>query len=221
MTDFDLSTLGGRLYARLRFLWDDHAWLRLGFQNAHWVSPELVRTNQPWPFQLKAWRDKGVKTVLSLRGEPHKVHRVLEADACERLGLTLVDLDLRSREAPTPQQALEAKRVFETIDYPCLMHCKSGADRAGMGAVLYLHFRQALPIEEARAQLSLRYGHIRHGLTGVLDHVLELYLADAAVTGVGFLEWLDRPDYDVQQIKADFKSKWWGRLVGDTLLRRE
>ena len=221
LTGFDLSTPRGRLHARLRYLWDDHAWLRLKTRNAHWITPEFIRAPQPWPFQLKHWRDRGVKTVLSLRGDLHKAHRALEAEACARLGLTLVDLDLRSREAPTLKQVLEAKRIFESIEYPCLAHCKAGADRAGMAAVLYLHFRQGVPIAEARRQLSLRYGHFRQGRTGVLDHVLERYLADTAATGETFLEWVGRPGYDAAAIKAGFKPTWLGGLITDVLLGRE
>ena len=68
MARFDLTTPRGRLKAYLDYLWKDHAYLRLGFENAHWVSSELIRANQPWPFQLKWWRDRGVKTVINLRG---------------------------------------------------------------------------------------------------------------------------------------------------------
>ncbi len=218
---FDLSTQRGRLKAYLDFLWTDHAWLRLGFQNAHWISPEMVRTNQPWPFQLKWWRDRGVKTVLNLRGEPHKSHHALEADACARLGLRMVDLVIQSREAPTREQVLAAKAAFETIEYPCLMHCKSGADRAGMMSVLYAHFRLGLPIREAAAQLSLRYGHFRQGHTGVLDYVFERYLAEGEPQGLGFLDWVGRPDYDRRAVRADFRSQWWGTLLTEKLLRRE
>ena len=57
---FDLATPVGRLKTYADYLWNDHAYLRLGFQNAHWISDELVRTNQPWPHQLAAWKDKGV-----------------------------------------------------------------------------------------------------------------------------------------------------------------
>ena len=65
---YDLTTLGGRVRAYRDMLWKDHAYLRLGFQNAHWVGTDLVRTNQPWPFQLRWWRDQGVRTVINLRG---------------------------------------------------------------------------------------------------------------------------------------------------------
>ena len=221
MTDFDLTTAWGRLHARLRYLWDDHAWLRLWIRNSHWVTPELARSSQPWPFQFKRWRDRGIRTVVSLRGDHHKAHRVLETAACKDLGLELKDLDLRSREAPTLEQVLAAKQVFESIDYPCLIHCKAGADRAGMAAVLYLHFRHGQPIAEARRQLSLQFGHFRQGRTGILDHVLDRYIADAAVTGESFLQWVSRPDYDPKAIKAGFKPTWLGGLIADTLLRRE
>jgi protein tyrosine/serine phosphatase len=221
MKSFDLSTPEGRLRAYLDFLWTDHAWLRLGFTNAHWISHELVRTNQPWPYQLKWWRDRGIRTVLNLRGEPEKSHHLLEADACARLGLTLVDFRMHSREAPTLEQVVGARRIFDTIEYPCLMHCKSGADRAGIMSVLYAHFRLGLPVREAARQLSLRYGHFRQGDTGVLDYALELYLKEADATGVPLEEWIGRPEYDHHAIKRAFKSTRWGRMLTEALLRRE
>ena len=221
MSQFDLTTPGGRLQAYWSFLWNDHAYFRLAFQNAHWLSPEMVRANQPWPFQLEAWKAKGIRTVLTLRDQPQKAHHVLEADACQRLGLNLVEFVLASREAPTREQVLGAKALFETLDYPCLMHCKSGADRAGVMSVLYAHFRLGQPIEEAARQLSFRYGHIRHGETGVLDYVFQRYLDEAKLTGESFEHWVQRPEYDIDRVKADFTAQWWGTLLTEKLLRRE
>ncbi len=218
---FDLTTFSGRLRAWWSFFWDDHAYFRLVFQNAHWLSPEMVRTNQPWPFQLKAWKRRGIRTVLTLRDQPQKAHHVLEAEACERLGLKLVNFVLASREAPSREQVLEAKALFETLEYPCLMHCKSGADRAGVMAVLYAHFRLGLPIAEAARQLSFRYGHIRHGHTGVLDYVFQRYLQEAEASGASFESWVRGPRYDAERVKAEFTSQWWGTLLTERLLRRE
>ena len=221
MSQFDLSTPGGRFAAYWSFFWGDHAYFRLLSQNAHWLSPEMARANQPWPFQLKAWKRRGIRTVLTLRDQPQKAHHVLEADACERLGLKLVEFVLASREAPTREQVLGAKALFETIEYPCLMHCKSGADRAGVMSVLYAHFRLGLPIREAARQLSFRFGHIRQGETGVLDYVFERYLEEADATGISFERWVGRPEYDAGRVKADFTAQWWGTLLADRLLRRE
>ncbi|MBP7648340.1 MAG: protein tyrosine phosphatase [Phenylobacterium sp.] len=221
MADFDLSTPGGRLSTTLNYLWNDHAYLRLGFSNAHWISDELVRTNQPWPFQLAEWKRRGVKTIVNLRGGFDASFHALEKDACQRLGLTMVDFTITSREVPSRARVHGAKALFETIEYPALMHCKSGADRAGIMSVFYMHFRQGKTIREALDQLSLKYLHIKQGKTGVLDYTFERYLAEGEPAGQTFLEWVDSPAYDEAAIKADFRSQMWGRLLTEGLLKRE
>ncbi len=221
MADFDLSTPGGRLSTTLNYLWNDHAYLRLGFSNAHWISDELVRTNQPWPFQLAEWKRRGVKTIINLRGGFDASFHALEKDACQRLGLTMVDFTITSREVPSRARVHGAKALFETIEYPALMHCKSGADRAGIMSVFYMHFRQGKTIREALEQLSLKYLHVKQGKTGVLDYTFERYLAEGEPAGQSFLEWVDSPAYDEAAIKADFRSQMWGRLLTEGVLKRE
>ena len=221
MAEFDLSTQGGRLSTTLNYLWNDHAYLRLGFSNAHWVSDELVRTNQPWPFQLAQWQRQGIKTIINLRGGFDASFYALEKDACERLGLTLVDFTITSREVPSRARVHGAKALFESVEYPALMHCKSGADRAGIMSVFYMHFRQGKPIAEALEQRSLKYLHVKQGKTGVLDYTFERYLAEGEPKGQSFLEWVDSPAYDEATIKADFRSQMWGRLLTDGPLKRE
>jgi protein tyrosine/serine phosphatase len=221
LAHFDLSRPLGRLSTYLNYLWNDHAYLRVGFQNAHWISPELVRANQPWPFQLKRWRDRGIKTVINLRGGFDASFYALEKDACARLGLTLVDFTVTSREVPSRAQVLGAKAMFESIEYPALMHCKSGADRAGIMSVLYAHFRLGQPIRQAMNGLSLRYLHVKQGKTGVLDYVFERYLAEGEPKGLSFIDWVQSPAYDPVKIKADFRAAWWGTLLTERLARRE
>lgn len=224
MTDrFDLSRPAGRLRAYLDLLWTDHAYLRLGFQNAHWIGDELVRTNQPWPFQLQWWRDHGVRTILNLRGGGHNAgFYVLEREACQRLGLTLIDFPVSSREAPSRAQVEGARTLFETMAYPVVMHCKSGADRAGVMSVLYAHFRLGLPLREAvRQELGFRTLHVRHGKTGVIDYAFERYFTEAEPQGLSYLEWVQSPAYDPKRIKSDFQAGWWGTLLTERLLRRE
>ncbi len=221
MTQFDLSTGAGRRRAVADYLWKDHAYLRLGFSNAHWISDELVRTNQPWPFQFKAWADRGIRTVINLRGGIHTSFRALEVDACRRYGLDLVDFVVASRDVPTAEKVLGAQQLFDTVRYPALMHCKSGADRAGIMAVFYKHFRQGQPIAQAISQLSPKYLHVRAGLTGVLDYIFERYLKEAEPAGLTFLEWVQSPAYDPVAIKGDFRGQWWGTVLTERLLRRE
>ena len=68
-----------------------------------------------------------------------------------------------------------AKDLFESIEYPALMHCKSGADRAGLMSVLYKLLREKVPFEQAVEQLSLKYLHVKHGKTGMLDAFFQAY----------------------------------------------
>ena len=222
MSTFDLTTLSGRVKTYLNYLWADHAYLRLGFQNAHFVSPDLIRTNQPWPFQLRRWRDLGVRTVINLRGGGYPTSfYLLEKEACARLGMTLVDFAVSSREAPTRAQVEGARALFDTIAYPAVMHCKSGADRAGVMSVLYAHYRLGAPLREAVSELSLRTLHMRQGKTGVLDYTFERYFADGEPRGLSFLDWVREPQYDPAALKAAFQSKMLSSLITDTLLRRE
>ena len=218
---FDLATPGGRLRTYADYLWNDHAYLRLGFQNAHWISDELVRANQPWPHQLAAWKARGIRTIVNLRGGFDASFHALEKDACRRLDLEMVNFTVTSREVPSRAQMHGAKALFETIAYPALIHCKSGADRAGIISVLYMHLRQGLPIREALGQLSLRYLHVKQGKTGVLDYVFERYLAEGEPAGMEFLEWVDSPLYDPARMKTEFRSGMLGALLTERLLRRE
>ena len=221
MTTFDLAAPWGRLRAYTHLIWTDHGFLRVGFQNAHWISSELVRTNQPFPFQLNWWAARGIKTVVNLRGANGTGLHALEREACARLGLKMEDFTIYSRAVPTRQQVLDARDLFERIEYPALMHCKSGSDRAGIMSVFYKHFREGLPIREAVKQLSMRFGHARAGHTGVLDYTFERYLSEAEPKGLSFVEWVESPDYDPDAIKRDFRSQWWGRMITEGILRRE
>jgi protein tyrosine/serine phosphatase len=220
-SEFDLRTPGGRAKAYLDYLWNDHAYLRLGFSNAHWISDELVRANQPWPHQLATWKARGIKTIVNLRGGFDASFHALEKDACLRLGLNMVDFTITSREVPSRDRVLGAKRLFETLEYPALMHCKSGADRAGIMSVFYMHFRQGKTIREALDQLHLRYLHVKQGKTGVLDYTFERYLEQGEPAGMSFLEWVESPMYDPAGMKADFRAQMWGSLVTERLLKRE
>lgn len=218
---FDLSTGWGRFKAYWHSIWGDHAFLRVGFSNAHWIGPDMVRAAQPWPFQLRWWKRDGIKTIVNLRGGFDTGFYVLEREACERLGLKMVDFTITSREVPRRETVLGARDLFQSIEYPALMHCKSGADRAGIMSVFYRHFHLGEPIREAMKELGLRTLHVKQGKTGVLDYVFERYLTEAEPKGISFIDWVQSDAYDRTRIKADFQESWWGTLLTDRLLRRE
>jgi protein tyrosine/serine phosphatase len=217
---FDLTTPSGRRRAEADLMWADHGFLRTAFQNFHWVSPEMARANQPSPRQIARYAEAGFKTIINLRGASPTGYYALEREACVAHGLTLVDAPLGSREAPSRERVLRAKEIFETIAYPALMHCKSGADRAGLMAALYAHFRLGRPIAEAAEQLSLKYLHVRQGKTGVLGFFFATYRQETKASGKPFLDWV-KEDYDSARVQAAFMSQWWANALVDNILRRE
>jgi len=217
----DLKSTPGRNRAERELILGDHGFLRESFQNLHAISDEMWRSNQPSPRQIEDHvRLRGIKTIINLRGPSTRGYYLLEKEACELSGVTLVDFQVYSRDTPTVEKVLEAKALFEKIEYPALMHCKSGADRAGLMSVLYAVFRLGQPVSHAVQQLSKKYLHMREGKTGLLDAFFESYLDAERATGIGFEAWLET-EYDRQKVKDEFLNSGRAKWRLDGLLRRE
>lgn len=217
----DITSTPGRNRAERELILGDHGFLRETFQNLHAISDEMWRSNQPNPRQIAEHvRLRGIKTIINLRGPSTRGYYLLEQEACAENGVELIDFQVFSRDTPTVEKVLEAKALFDRIEYPALMHCKSGADRAGLMSVLYMVFRMGEPVSTAISQLSKRYLHMREGKTGLLDAFFDTYLAAERATVIGFEDWLTT-EYDRIKVKEDFlksgRAKW--RL--DSLLGRE
>lgn len=226
-TPDDLKNPRSRRAVHRALLLGDHGVLRWFYDNSHEIDPgRMWRTYQPSPGKLATWKQRGIRTVINLRGETPAGHYLLEREACDDLGLTLIDFRVYSREAPSAQIIKAAHTLFQTIEYPAIMHCKSGADRAGMMAVLYAFFVGKKPLNVALQQLSWRYGHVRQGKTGVIDYAFNLYIDHAKAHHIplddidAFLSWIDG-DYDPVAIKANFMASWWGSVLTEKILRRE
>ena len=197
----------------------DHLIVRLFFPNRHQISDKVWRGAQPLPHHVRGLAQHGIRTIVNLRGKLHSATYELLKRACDRNGITLIDFRLRSRAAPSREELLGARELFERVEYPMLMHCKSGADRAGLMSALYRHLKDGVPIAEARHELALRYGHFRQADTGVLDFFFERYLADTKERPMPFYEWVETV-YDPQELKRSFRAKGWAnRLVNDILQR--
>lgn len=228
LTREEFATPKGRARAWRELMLGDHGFIRLVHKNTHEVAPGKVwRTHQPSPAEIRAFARQGVRTLVNLRGETPTGHYLLEEEACAKAGLRLVSLRAFSREAP-PKEFLHAlRRLFREIDYPAVLHCKSGADRVGIAAALYRFFEAGDPLDRAMKHLSLRYGHVRQGKTGVIDYALDLYLDHARRAGIrlddveAFLRWTDSAAYDPASIKRAFMGSWWGNMLTERILRRE
>lgn len=213
-----LATPAERRAAWADLLLADHGFIRSLYLNRHEVAPGVWRSAQPSPGHLAAMAAQGLKSVINLRGRRACGSYLLEVDACRRLGLELIDLPLESRGPPHKDRILRLAEVFERAPKGLLLHCKSGADRAGIGAALYLLLAEHQPVAEAQRQLSLRYGHVRSARTGVLDATLEAFAHSGERD---FLAWSQSDRYDPEAIKANFQAGRTASALVDRVLRRE
>ena len=201
---WDLGDPAGRRRASLNYHLSDHAILRYHWTNTDLVAPGVWRSNQPTHGRLAALKAMGIRSILNLRGAGQSAAHLFEAESCRALGLTLVSVSLRARLAPERDAVLALFEAFRTIERPFLMHCKSGADRAGLASALYV-LAQGGTVAQARKHLSFRYLHVRASRTGVLDHILDLYEAAHAATGIGVEAWF-AAEYDARAADAGFDA---------------
>ncbi len=216
----DISTPRGRRNAWVDALFVDHAVLRLLWTNFAPVAPgKLYRSNHPTPGNLRAFTRKvGLKSLINLRGQAKNGSDALSRDEARRLGLDFYDMAFESRGAPHKDRILRLAGIIETMRGPALIHCKSGADRAGLVAGLYVLIKGG-SAAEAMKQLSLRFGHIKHSKTGILDAFFELYQRTAEGRKP-FLDWV-REDYDENELRAAFRAGRVAEFINGKLLRRE
>ena len=172
--------------------WFDHELLRHVWTNEAEIAPGVRRSNQPTRARLARLRDRGVRTVLSLRSAGGAPHFSL-VKHCGELGLELHVIPLSSRHAPERDSLIALIDLFRRLERPFVMHCKSGADRAGLAAAIYLMAIDGRGVDDARRMLSLRFLHLKWGRAGILGRLLDAYARDA--TGRTFEDWV-RYAYD-------------------------
>lgn len=198
----------------------DHGLLRLAWRNEHEVAPGVWRSNQPDPAAIRRLAARGVRAIVNLRGATEWGSYHLEREACRAAGIELVDFKLNSRTLPGRDELIALDALFARLPRPFLMHCKSGADRAGFAAALYLLLQEDQPVEAAKRQLSWRYLHLRGAATGVLHFLLEAYAADTATMPMRFRDWVETR-YDPDALMAAYEADPATSFLVDKVLRRE
>lgn len=215
-----LDTGLGRADAWRDSLLVDHAVFRTVWTNLAPVIPgRLYRSNHPTPGHLAAATKRlGLRTLVNLRGHRKCGSDALSREAATQLGLIHVDMAFESRGAPHRDRILRFAEIYRTIAFPALMHCKSGADRAGLASGLAIMFEGG-SATEALQQLSWRFGHWSRARTGVLDAFFVRYAAQAEGR-LPFLDWV-RTEYDEAALKRDFVAGGLSSFINDRVLQRE
>ncbi len=215
-----LDTGLGRVDAWRDSLLVDHAVFRTVWTNLAPVIPgRLYRSNHPTPGHLAAATKRfGLRTLVNLRGHRKCGSDALSREAAAQLGLIHVDMAFESRGAPHRDRILRFAEIYRTIAFPALMHCKSGADRAGLASGLAIMFEGG-SAAEALQQLSWRFGHWSRARTGVLDAFFVRYAAQAEGR-LPFLDWV-QTEYDEAALKRDFVAGGLSSFINDRVLQRE
>jgi len=215
-----LETGLGRADAWRDSLLVDHAVFRTVWTNLAPVIPgRLYRSNHPTPGHLAAAaRRLGLRTLVNLRGHRKCGSDALSRETAARLGLMHIDMAFESRGAPHRDRILRFADIYRNLEFPALMHCKSGADRAGLASGLAIMFEGG-NAAEALKQLSWRFGHWSRARTGVLDAFFVRYAVQAEGR-MPFLDWV-RTEYDEVALKRDFVAGGLSSFINDWVLQRE
>jgi protein tyrosine/serine phosphatase len=148
-------------------------------ENFHTVVPgELYRSAQLSGSHLERHvRAEGIRTVINLRGpNPGSPWYDDEVRACERLGVTHIDVRMSAKELPPPAEAAVLMAALHDAPRPLLVHCKNGADRSGLACAAYMIAERGVDAQTAASdQLHIWYGHMPVGPTQAMDQFFTMY----------------------------------------------
>jgi uncharacterized protein (TIGR01244 family) len=213
-----------RRSAWLDLLFRDQGIWRLFWKNRRKFADQAWRSNQPMPHDIRWAAEQGIRTIINARHDAgrHGGH-ALAKEAALNAGLGYVTLEsspVFSRAAPSRDALLRVADILREAPGPVLIHCKSGADRAGFLSALFRIVVEGHAVRDAASELTLRHLHFARSKTGILDAVYAAYLAETAAAGKPFLDWV-RDDYDPEAITKRFRAGFLSDLLDRFILRRE
>jgi protein tyrosine/serine phosphatase len=138
-------------------------WGAIQYQgNFHAVSEgQFYRSAQLAAGELRsAIHEHGIRSILNLRGaHPGEAWYDDEVAVSQALGVAHYDYGLSAYRVVTNGQISEILDILRYAPKPLLVHCKSGADRAGLVSALYRFAGEGASADQADQQLSMLYGH--------------------------------------------------------------
>ncbi|HEX3524582.1 MAG TPA: dual specificity protein phosphatase family protein [Stellaceae bacterium] len=107
-----------------------------------------------------AIQEHKIRSVLNLRGaHPGQAWYDDEVAVSQALGVAHYDYGLSAHRFVTREQIGEVLGIVRDAPKPLLVHCKAGADRAGLVSALYRFAGEGVSADQADRELSLVYGH--------------------------------------------------------------
>jgi protein tyrosine phosphatase (PTP) superfamily phosphohydrolase (DUF442 family) len=158
------------------------------------VEHQVYRSARPNPARLQQWSGQyGIRTVINLEGGEGHEYFTENRTKMKELGIVEIAIKLASSRLPTSEQVHEMIDAIETCRQPMLIHCRAGAERAGLGSVIADMAIGGKDYASARGQLSPLYLHLRHGkdrAEGLVDQY-EAYCSERHVGTGGWKEFRD------------------------------
>ncbi|MFH1416672.1 MAG: tyrosine-protein phosphatase [Planctomycetota bacterium] len=134
----------------------------------------LYRSAQPSATQIgNLVEDFGIRTIIIVReGSSRRVPD--ETEAAEQLGVHVVHIPIKSRQAIPDEQVAEFFRYVDAPEHqPTLVHCSAGRHRTGYLCAMYRIERQGWSVERALEEMR-SFGFDTESQHAVL-HQLEQY----------------------------------------------
>lgn len=141
--------------------------------------------------------DRGIKTVLNLRGaNPQLSWYPAERAATLAAGATQVDVSLSSCVWMSRAQLRALVEVLDSSRYPMLIHCEWGAERTGLVSAIVELLREGSTIDDARNQFALKYLYLPIGDGAIMAEMIDQYDDWLKRSGLEhrpelFREWVD------------------------------
>ncbi len=154
--------------------------------NFHAITPgEAYRSAQLDQDELQHYVQKyRIRSVINLLGKDKKAKWYRdEVSMCKDLGVAHYDIKLPARSAPSEARIKKLISIFKSAPRPVLIHCKSGADRSGLAAAIWLVEIDSMPPSRARKELSIKYGHLPIGPTHILDRFFDDWVKKHGIKG--------------------------------------
>lgn len=102
----------------------------------------------------------GIKTIINLRGvESRPTWWQEEIAVSRKKNVNHYDISMNAKVMTPKNQLLELLYIYDNAPRPILIHCKSGADRTGEAAAIWILDQMGRTNTEAARQLAVDFGH--------------------------------------------------------------
>jgi protein tyrosine phosphatase (PTP) superfamily phosphohydrolase (DUF442 family) len=119
-----------------------------GLPNFNKVSDELYRGEQPFPEGFKELKNRGIKTVISLRAFHSDEGNIAGT------GLAYESISFKTWHPEEDDMVKFLKIVTDTSKQPVFVHCQHGSDRTGTMCALSRMAVQGWPADEAIREMK-------------------------------------------------------------------